>query len=349
MVSFQDKIKTHFDNKLPFVIYRKPNEKDIVGFFQSNDDLYFVDDFSEKGFVFSAFNSDKNIIIPENKSEKLIFKINFNDIISDSNIHHDINITSKIDFENLVKNGILAIKDNQFQKIVLSRKEILELENFDIVATFSRLVCQYQSALRYCFYHPKVGLWFGATPEQLLQVENNIFKTVALAGTQKYNGSIDIIWQEKEIQEQKFVSNFIIKSLEKATQNLKISEPFSVRAGNLVHLKSEISGTFNSAFNLSQIIKVLNPTPAVCGLPKEVSKKFIIENENYERDFYTGFLGELNIHNKSDLFVNLRCMKIIDKLAYIYVGCGITKDSIPEKEFIETVNKTSTMKAILDI
>ena len=271
------------------------------------------------------------------------------DIITNSNIDHKIDEKSKNDFEELVKKGILAIKDNQFQKIVLSRKEVLELENFDIVATFSKLVCQYQSAFRYCFYHPKVGLWFGATPEQLLQVENNIFKTVALAGTQKYNGSIDVIWQEKEIQEQKFVSHFIVKSLEKSTQNLDISEPFSVRAGNLVHLKSEISGTFNAAFNFSQIINVLNPTPAVCGLPKEISKKFILENENYDRDFYTGFLGELNINNKSDLFVNLRCMQIIDKLAYIYVGCGITKDSIPEKEFIETVNKTSTMKAILDI
>ena len=42
-------------------------------------------------------------------------------------------------------------------------------------------------------------------------------------------------------------------------------------------------------------------------------------------------------------------MQIVENMAQIYVGCGITKDSITEKEFLETVNKSMTMKIILDI
>ncbi len=347
MNNFINKTKNHFDQKLPFVIYRKPNEKNINGIFQSNDDLCFVNDFSEKGFVFCSFDGNKNIIIPSNQSETLIFENEFIDSISDSNFDNNINLKSKSDFEKLVSNGILAIKNNEFQKVVLSRKEVLELKKFDLITVFSKLASQYQSAFRYCFYHPKVGLWFGATPEQLLQVENKNFKTVALAGTQKYEGSIDVEWQKKEIQEQKYVTDFILKSLEKTVINIKVSNPFSARAGNLIHLKSEVSGSLNSTFDLHQIIKILHPTPAVCGLPKQSAKDFIIQNENYSRDFYTGFLGEINIFNKTDLFVNLRCLQIVDNFAYIYIGCGITRESIPEKEFIETVNKTLTMKQVI--
>ena len=80
--------------------------------------------------------------------------------------------------------------------------------------------------------------------------------------------------------------------------------------------------------------------------------KFILKNEGYVRDFYTGFIGELNcdftnLKRNTDLFVNLRCMNIEDDTANVFVGCGITKDSIPKKEYIESVNKSMTMKRIV--
>ncbi len=344
-----DKAQHHFQQNLPFVVYRKPNERYISGIFQKNDDLHFVTNFSEKGFVFSSFDGNTNVIIPENESEILVFENEFIDTVSNSNPEIKYDLQLKSDFESLVSNGIRSIKNGEFKKVVLSRKEIVELKDFDLISIFSKLLCQYQSALRYCFYHPKIGLWFGATPEQLLQVEDAVFKTVALAGTQKFENSTDVVWQEKEIQEQKFVTDFILKSLVQSISNIRSSEPFTVRAGNLVHIKSKISGNLNSKFDLQKVINILHPTPAVCGLPKESAKKFIIENENYDREFYTGFIGELNLNNKSDLFVNLRCMQIVSNFAHIYVGCGVTKDSIPEKEFLETANKSMTMRVVLDL
>ena len=96
----------------------------------------------------------------------------------------------------------------------------------------------------------------------------------------------------------------------------------------------------------------MHPTPAVCGLPKNSAKAFILENEPHDRHFYSGFLGELNSSfstnsRSSDLFVNLRCMQIEDSKAHLYMGCGITKDSIPEKEWEESVNKSMTIKKVL--
>jgi isochorismate synthase len=133
-------------------------------------------------------------------------------------------------------------------------------------------------------------------------------------------------------------------------------------------LKTSISGKVKPDL-LPDIIVRLHPTPAVCGLPKESSKSFILENENYDREFYTGFLGELNftsekkrnsnsrnvengayraIKKSTELFVNLRCIQIVDALAFIYVGGGVTKDSDSEKEWEETINKSHTMLRVLN-
>jgi isochorismate synthase len=98
----------------------------------------------------------------------------------------------------------------------------------------------------------------------------------------------------------------------------------------------------------------LHPTSAVCGLPKKEAKEFILQNEGYNREYYSGFLGELNIDFvtfktlQTDLFVNLRCMKIIKNKASLFVGCGITKESNPLDEYMETVNKSMTMKKIIN-
>ena len=91
----------------------------------------------------------------------------------------------------------------------------------------------------------------------------------------------------------------------------------------------------------------MHPTPAVCGLPKEAAKFFILQNEKYDRTYYSGFLGEINDDFDTELFVNLRCAKIEKNVAQIYVGGGITKESNPEKEWLETHLKTNTIKSIL--
>jgi isochorismate synthase len=74
-----DKAKHHFQQNLPFVIYRKPNEGYITGIFQKNDDLHLVDNFSEKGFVVCSFDGNTNVIIPENESETIVFENEFID------------------------------------------------------------------------------------------------------------------------------------------------------------------------------------------------------------------------------------------------------------------------------
>jgi len=357
MNSFYPKIIKQQQQNLPFVMYCKPNSEKVVGFLQHNDDSYNVIDFSESGFVFSSFDGNHNYLIPENKSQMISFihdKKEIDEIEKEYNIPNQI---EKINFEVLVSKGILAIKNGDFKKVVLSRKETIDLANFDLIATFEKMLQSYPATFVYCFYHPKVGAWLGATPEQLVKVEDTVFKTMALAGTQKNTGYQNVVWHDKEKEEQQFVTDYIVAELKEISTELLVSKPYSVQAGSIWHVKTDISGHLNRSTGLKKVIDLLHPTPAVCGLPKAQSKAFILENENYNRSFYTGFLGELNVVQdskkaSSDLFVNLRCMEIESAAtqikANLFMGCGITKDSIPEKEWEESVNKSVTMKKVLD-
>ncbi len=354
MNNFFSKTKQHYDQNLPFVIYSKPNTSSVFGLLQKDNTLYQVSDYSEKGFVFASFDEKQLILIPEKQSK--IISTEQKEIKFDFNEVDDVNIESeaKTQYEDLVAKGIDAIKNEEFKKVVLSRSEKVDLTDFDFVITFQRLIHLYPTTFSYCFFHPEIGLWMGATPEQLLKANGNVFETTALAGTQKANLEEEILWQQKEKDEQQYVTDFIVKRLREVANSVVVTEPYSIKAGSIWHIKTDISGVLNDNSTLEEVIDTLHPTPAVCGLPKKKAKAFIIENENYERTFYTGFLGELNssfAHKtaSSDLFVNLRSMQIVEKSAILYMGCGITKESIPEKEWEESVNKSMTMKRVLNI
>ena len=352
MNHFFSKIKQHYNQNLPFVIYSKPNTLSIFGLLQQNDILYKITDYSEKGFVFASFDEKQLILIPENQSE--IIWVDKEKTVFESIEIDDLNFDfeAKTDYENLVSKGIQAIKNDEFKKVVLSRNEVVELSDFDFITTFQHLVQLYPTTFCYCFFHPEIGFWMGATPEQLLKANGNIFETTALAGTQKANVEAEILWHQKEKDEQQYVTDFIVKRLREVASSVVVTEPYSIKAGSIWHIKTDISGILNDNSTLEEVIDTLHPTPAVCGLPKKKTKAFILENENYDRTFYTGFLGELNssfANNiiSSDLFVNLRSMQIKENKAILYMGCGITKESIPEKEWEESMNKSMTMKRVL--
>ncbi len=352
-MSLFQKVANQYTKKLPFVVYCKSNSDKFIGVFQQDDSLHLIEDFSESGFAFVSFNGEEKYIIPVDTSDIYVDKVSTDAFYLSNSIDFIIPDLEKESFKTLVKKGVEAIKNGDFKKVVLSRSEVHKMPNLDIELLLKGLQFNYPNAFNYCFYHPKIGLWIGATPEQLLQKEDLKIKTVSLAGTQLFSESI--VWESKEKQEQQFVTDFIVASLKEFCNEISVSEPYTYKAGTIAHIKTDIKTKLISKNDLGKLISKLHPTPAVCGLPKDVAKQFIIKNEGYNRKFYTGFLGELNIDcltfkkENSDLFVNLRCMDFENNLATIYVGCGITKDSNAENEFIETVNKSMTIRKIVNL
>lgn len=336
------KVNLQLSNKLPFVLYALPNSKKVCALLQTNDLVY---QFKEQdGFIISRFNSEEVLVIPNDAS--VFIEENFkSNLINSEPIEILFDESEKQDFEQMVSLAIKQIKEGFFEKVVLSRSIVVEIE-VDCVNSFCKMVERYPSAFCYVFYHPKVGCWMGATPEQLLKVSNYNFETVALAGTQKKSNFK--AWSAKEKHEQQIVTDYILTCLHEEVLTMKVTEPTTVEAGELVHLKTTITGNVYSYENIKTILNQLNPTPAVCGFPKKSALEFILKNENYSREFYTGYLGLWNATTSTaNLFVNLRCMKMEEGKAIIYVGCGITADSDSEREFFETEHKSMTMRTIL--
>ncbi|MEO6346884.1 MAG: chorismate-binding protein [Aquaticitalea sp.] len=367
---FFERLQSQFNAELPFIAFRKPNGSTLKAYLQKDSTLYLLSDYRENGFVFAPFISEKNtVLIPTLNSKTIECNLDKSAKTEKSHQNQNSNIEQKNIHIAIVQSAIEAIKSNEFQKVVISRKEIIPLHDDNPIDIFRRLINTYETAFVYCFYHPKVGLWLGATPEILMQIEGNQLTTMALAGTQIFDGTLDVVWKCKEKEEQQLVTDFIVDILQSSVANLQVSKAETVKAGNLLHLKTSIKANLNrKTLNLEQLLKAIHPTPAVCGFPKEKAKEFILKNEKYEREFYTGFLGELNIKDRtsrnsnrhnvendayvsiktmSNLYVNLRCVQLKDNQAFIYVGAGITKDSIAENEWEETVSKARVIKNIL--
>jgi isochorismate synthase len=265
--------------------------------------------------------------------------------------------TRKIpDFKALTRTCVEYIERGHFEKIVPSRCKFIQLApGFDPLLAFEKLSAAYPLAFVSLVSLPGIGTWIGASPETLVEVQNQrTFRTVALAGTQPYRLGVDlkhVSWTQKEIEEQALVSRYIINCFKKIRlREFDEHGPKTVVAGNLMHLKTDFEVDLQ-ATNFPQLgtvmLDLLHPTSAVCGMPIEPAWKFLRQHEGYSREFYSGFLGPVQVDQAIHLFVNLRCMKVLPNQVVFYAGSGVTADSVPEHEWEETELKMNTLLSVI--
>jgi isochorismate synthase len=359
--------KTHLEKELPFVLYSKPREFILNAIFQVDDTIHKVTDYTEQGFVFAPFlNDEKPILLKSKESFKAPLELTLNKTANvNGNALSDSDEEAR--YSDLVENAILEIRAGIYKKIVLSRSIKVPFSK-PVLITFQELLSTYPNAFCYLWYHPKVGMWLGATPEILVKTSGLNFTTMSLAGTQNQTIGEELPkWATKEIVEQQLVTDYISEVLKSRAKEVKVANAETIKAGHLWHLRSKITGRFKQGM-LKDLVTALHPTPAVCGMPLADAKRFIQDNEKYQRSYYTGFLGELNyteertrnrnrrnqensayraVVRTSELYVNLRCMQKVGDSFVIYVGGGITADSDPKKEWRETESKAQTMLRLL--
>ena len=257
--------------------------------------------------------------------------------------------TYAIDFANFHS----QLELGTFRKIVLARCAEEELaESILPMELFYRACDLYPRMFISLVCTKKGGCWLTATPEILLEGKGTDWRTIALAGTVRLEGEQlsgegeTVNWSTKNIQEQRYVATYIAECLEQFTSEFSEEGPFSVRAANLVHLRSDFTFTLPSNDHLGDLLQALYPTPAVCGLPKRETFHFITHNEHTPRLYYSGFQGWLG-EEETHLYVSLRCMKVEDRRYYLYAGGGLLKDSTEEQEWQETEAKLETMRGLL--
>jgi isochorismate synthase len=345
-------IQDYINRNEPFYAYRIPGESVVyickAGMISDLSFKVFDTQAIDAGFVIYPFstNADKGYFIKlEDKIEVSItgdYKENGKPISADeTNDGFD-------DYLMRFNRMMSQLVKGEVQKVILSRvisqNEVITHKISDV---FAGLCVKYPEAFVYVVSTPQTGVWMGASPELLFKKENDICKTVALAGTDDAEAENES-WTSKEIEEQSFVSNYVDKLFRKHHIETYIKNgPYVAKAGSVVHLKTEYQFKANLLKNnLGAIINDLHPTPAICGEPKHIAMNLIKQTENHNRSYYGGFLGPID-KEIIQLYVNIRCMKV-DKNHYsIFVGGGLTPKSVAENEWNETILKSKTLLSVI--
>ncbi|MBF9253736.1 chorismate-binding protein [Pontibacter sp. 172403-2] len=259
-------------------------------------------------------------------------------------------------YTSAVATAVAAMQAGQMEKVVLSRNTLAPLpDGFSAVDTFAQLQKAYPDAFVALVSVPEVGTWLCASPEILVSVDQEkVFRTTALAGTQPADANAlaaTAIWRQKEIEEQAMVERYILSCFKRLRlRDYSEVGPRTIIAGNLMHLRTDFKVDLRETdFPTlgSDMLALLHPTSAVCGLPKEPALAFILAHEGYDRSYYSGFLGPVSSAAGTHLYVNLRCMQLLTNQAILYAGAGITAESDPQKEWQETQHKMQTIWRVL--
>ena len=258
---------------------------------------------------------------------------------------------SKTEYLELIGTVVNHIHQGTFEKVVPSRVKIIQGAYVPKLGIIYEMLCRtYPNAFVYIF-NSGDHLWMGATPEPLLLAMNGTMQTVSLAGTRTFseeNANIGA-WNSKERLEQEYVTRYIARVI--AHFNLidvDLQGPYTKKAGNLLHLSTDFSFSSNNLKGrLGVFLNELHPTPAVCGMPCKASLELLMKVERHVREYYAGYLGPIGLENRLDLYVNLRCMKVLQDRLALFIGGGITADSMPEEEWTETEIKADTLLSVI--
>ena len=271
-------------------------------------------------------------------SEEL--KSSFFEVGNFPEINAELNIPQHEEYLQKLEKAIEIIKQNNLPKLVISRPIAKEISSINLEETYQLLCKKYPNTLCYLLISDE-EIWIGATPEILgkFNKKTHEFFTMSLAGTLPINEE----WSEKEIEEQKPVTHYISEILKKyvTLSEVEESETYNHISGNIKHLRTDFTAKIEDN-RLEELIEELHPTPAVCGIPKEFCKEKIIEIEQYNREFYAGYI-KIETEEEIYYFVNLRCAKIYKNQVIAFAGGGITALSSPEKEWRETELKSQAI------
>ena len=347
----------------PFAIWSMPENDSLEILISKKEELIVPGEFSRlnghEGFVFAPYQiSGKNplvILKPGiyKKGLDQILNIDCEIIQPDTKIRIQQNtplIISKEEYLNDIECTISEIKNTKLAKVIVSRLIPHQRNNESIGDVYLKLFQQTPNAFVYLVNLPKAGLWMGATPEILLKSEGKTLETVSLAGTQSRKEVADYSWYTKEIEEQAFVSRYLLDVFYKFNIHPYTTRgPETLESGKVAHLSTSFRFSQRKlTSNLGDFIAELHPTPAVCGYPKSRAAKFIPKIEKHDRRYYTGYLGPWRLNGDVGLFVNLRCMEVTPKQYILYSGGGITSRSIPDDEWDETNKKATTLLSAIE-
>lgn len=337
-----------------FAIYRLPSTNEMGLVIQSDGEVITLDEAQQlneaKGFAMIPYAS-RSLPLIVIKPEITAFTIS--DVVSTLEALPQskgksikvlpTHIASKDEYHEAFEAIIARLRDTQLDKVVLARSSQAEaIPSFGSV--FVRACQQNPDSFVYLCNTQHSGVWLGATPETLIARKDSDFTTMALAGTRPASAHSEP-WSTKNLEEQQYVSDFITRRISAVAANVHVSPTTTRQAGNVEHLCSHFS--FASELGIGDLVNLLHPTPAVCGMPQGLASDIIDNIEPNSRLYYSGAVGIVGLPQSDALYVNLRCLYANDHTTTLFAGGGILEQSDVEAEWKETEAKMKTIYSIL--
>jgi anthranilate synthase component 1 len=194
----------------------------------------------------------------------------------------------------------------------------------------------------------------GASPELLVRCEDGICRTRPIAGTRRRG--------KDEEEDRKLEAELLKDAKEKAEHlmlvdlgrndlgrickpgTVKVNEFMGVeRYSHVMHLVSDVTGRLERKFSAYECLRACFPAGTVSGAPKIRAMEIIEELENTRRGVYAGAVGYFSFSGAMDTCIAIRTILVKDGFAYVQAGGGVVADSVPAKEYTETVNKAKAL------
>jgi anthranilate synthase component 1 len=259
----------------------------------------------------------------------------------------------KAEFENIVRKAKTYIKKGDIIQVVLSQRFKVGIRR-ETLQIYRNLRSLNPSPYMYFLKLKDVEL-IGSSPEMLVRCEGGVIQTRPIAGTRPRGSTAEkdkmlageLFNDEKERAEHLMLVDLGRNDLGRVskTGTVQVSEFMNIeKYSHVMHLVSEVRGELdNKRFDIYDVLRAAFPAGTVSGSPKIRAMEIIDELENLRRGPYAGCVGYFSFSHNMDTCITIRTIVVRGRTAYIQAGAGIVADSVPEKEYFESVNKAKAL------
>ena len=328
--------------------------------------LVIHDNLQKKIFFVKNCFSDKKISNYEKKYTDIQDELN--NLIIQSKIsasYKDRNLVKKTIKSNISKKQFLEnvkkakkyIQIGDIFQVVLSQRFETKLTKKPL-SIYKRLRLTNPSPFMFYFNFNDFQI-IGASPEILVRLRDNKVTIRPIAGTRPRGKNLsednfykkDLLSDKKEISEHLMLLDLGRNDIGKISKinTVKVTEQFKIeKYSHVMHIVSNVTGEFDKKRSKYDTLMAGFPAGTVSGAPKIRAMEIIDELEKNKRKIYAGGIGYFSANGDFDTCIALRTALAKNGKYYVQAGAGIVADSIPEKEFQETVNKSKALIKALD-
>jgi anthranilate synthase component 1 len=261
-------------------------------------------------------------------------------------------------FEGMVSRAKQYIQDGEAIQVVLSQRFHTDLlsEPFDIYRALRRV-----NPSPYMYYLDfDDGVVIGASPEVLVRLEEGRVALRPIAGTRPRgkNAEEDFLLEKELCADPKERAEHVmlvdlgrndvgrvatVGTVE--VTDLMVVEYYS----HVMHLVSHVEGDLAPGLDMFDVLRACFPAGTVSGAPKVRAMEIIDELEPSRRGLYAGAVGYFSFSENMDFCITIRTLLVRNDRVYLQVGAGIVADSVPAKEYEETVDKGKALVKALEM